>query len=46
MEITLIVEGLSEAVRIDIAKDVRNGCPRGFFRDCLWGRQFPERHVD
>jgi hypothetical protein len=43
-EITLVVEGLAEPVKTDIAKDGSNGRPRNFFRNRRWVTQFFKRH--
>jgi len=40
-EMTLVVEGLPEPVKTDIAKDGNNGRPRNFFRNRRWVTQFP-----
>ena len=43
-QMTLVVEGLSEPVRTDIARDGTNGRRRNFFRNRRWVRQFYKRH--
>jgi hypothetical protein len=42
-EMTLVVEGLPEPVKTDIAKDGTNGRRRDFFRDCRCAREFCKR---
>lgn len=44
-EMTLLVEGLPDAVKTDIAKDGTNGRRRNFFRNRRWVRRFSRRHV-
>lgn len=41
-EITLVVEGLPEPVKTDIAGDGTNGRLRNFFRNRPWVLQFPQ----
>ena len=41
---TLVVEGLPEPVKTDIARDGTNGRRRNFFRNPRWVREFFKRH--
>ncbi len=43
-QMTLVVEGLPEPVKTDIARDGTNGRRRNFFRNRRWVRQFYKRH--
>jgi DNA (cytosine-5)-methyltransferase 1 len=43
-ELTLVVDGLGEPVKTDIAKDGSNGRRRNFFRNRRWVRQFFRKH--
>jgi len=42
--LTLMVEGLPDAVETDIARDSGNGRPRNFFRKRTWLGEFFEKH--
>src|SRR5947209_2671989 len=43
-EVEILLDGLDETVKTDIATDGRTGKPRGFFRARTWVRRFFEHH--